>query len=140
MIAGAFLAIGFFFYDLLRFEPLSTPTSLANLLAAGGESTSALAERTLVIGRVLSFSGVHLIVFGAVGLLAAWFFRLAEYRKSIWLGALYGLVICSAVFEGGLRLTGTTIATVPRWPAILIGNAIAGVVIVTYLRWKEATA
>ena len=140
LIAGVLLAAAFFLYDLLRFEPLATPTFLADLLAAGGERTSALFERTYTMARVLWFTVVHLIVFGAVGYGAAWFFRLSDYRKSIWMGALYGLVICSAVFEGGLRLTGTTIAAVPRWPAILIGNAIAGVVIVLYMRWKEAAS
>lgn len=113
---------------------------MANLLAAGGERTSALFERTRTIGRVLLFTVVHLTVFGAVGYAAAWFFRLTDYRKTIWMGGIYGLVICSAVFEAGLRLSGTTLSTVPRWPAVLIGNAMAGVVIISYMRWKEATA
>jgi hypothetical protein len=29
-------------------------------------------------------------------------------------------------------------SAVPRWPAILISNAIAGAVIVLYMRFKEA--
>jgi len=137
LIAGVLLAVAFFLYDLLRFEPLATPTAMADLLAAGGEGTSALFERTSTMARVLWFTVVHLAVFGAVGLGAAWFFRMTGYRKSIWLGAIYGLVICSAAFEGGLRLTGTTMSAVPRWPAILISNLIAGAVIVFYMRLKE---
>lgn len=135
--AGVLLAAAFFLYDLLRFEPLATPTALADLLAAGGERTSALFARTSTIARVLWFTVVHLAVFGAVGYVAAWFFRFTDYRKSIWIGGLYGLIMCSAAFEGGLRLTGTTMAAVPRWPAILIGNAIAGAVIISYMRFKE---
>lgn len=140
VIAGALLAIGFFFYDLLRFEPLATPTSVADLLAAAGPRTTALMERSLVLGRILGFSLVHLLVFGALGYGAAWLFRLLGWRKSIWLGAMYGLVVCSLVFEAGLRLSGTTLTAVPRWPTILIGNAIAGAAIVGYLRFKEATS
>ena len=48
-------------------------------------------------------------------------------------GGVYGLVACSLGFLVALHLSGTGLSANPIWPAVLLANFLAGMVMGGYL-------
>jgi hypothetical protein len=133
ILAGAGLMVVFFAYDVLLFRPLATPAFLSSTLLGGGDvGGETLIE--LTSARIVIFSILHLATFTLVGVVFARFFRFTALRKTLVVGAVFGLIVCTAVFGAGLQVTGTQLSAEPGWPALLTGNLAAGIVIVVVLR------
>jgi hypothetical protein len=133
LLAGAALMVFFFAYDVLWFRPLATPDFLSGALLGGGESSPETLA-SLTRARIMIFSILHVITFTLLGVMFARFFRFTALRKTVLVGVLYGLIVCTAVFSAGLQVTGTQMSAEPGWPALLAGNLAAGVVMVVFLR------
>jgi hypothetical protein len=126
-LAGALLVVLFFFFDLARGEPLATPTFLSEALL-GQQGVEAGSVRTIL------FTVTHFTAFVVLGILAAIVIDLTGIPRNIFVGAAYGLFVCSLVFYGTLLMSGIRILDAPGWPAVFFGNVLAGMVMVTYLR------
>ncbi len=131
ILAAITVILLFFFYDLIRAEALATPSFLAGALLGRGDTVP---EGSL-IG---AYTVVHFLVFAAFGVVAALIFELAELPKNILFGAAFGLFVGSLAFYTALIVTGSDVLAAPAWGAVFFGNALAGVVIVTYLHWRSA--
>jgi hypothetical protein len=128
-LAAAVLIALFFFFDLGRGEPRATPTFLSEALL-GQQGVEAGAVRTIL------FTAVHLVAFVALGILAALVIELTGLPRNLLVGAAYGLFVCSLLFYGTLLASGVRILDAPSWPAVFFGNVLAGMVMITYLRWR----
>ncbi|MCK5490071.1 MAG: hypothetical protein KAI98_08775, partial [Gemmatimonadetes bacterium] len=127
---GGVLIALFFFFDLIRGEPLDTPTFLSGALL-GQDTAQATAAR---IGL---FTVLHFVAFIALGVLASVVIDATGIPRNLMVGAAYGLFGCSLLFYSALVVSGTRILDAPAWPVVFFGNVVAGVVIVGYLRWAR---
>ena len=52
-------------------------------------------------------------------------------------GALYGMLVGSTVFYGGLGILAGDLLAAPEWRLLLLGNGVAGVIMVAHLAGKS---
>lgn len=129
LLAGFVLAVLFLVYDLGQGAPLRTPTFLWGAILQRGELEA-------TVGVVIGFTIVHFVVWAALGVLACLLIAWAGLPRNLLIGAAYGLFTCSLVFYLGLiRAPVDQVLSAPGWPAVFFGNALAGVVMFTYLHW-----
>ncbi|MGB5303010.1 MAG: hypothetical protein WBO43_00400 [Gemmatimonadota bacterium] len=136
VLAGAAMMILFFAYDMLSFKPLATPDFLSSALLGGGEPNAETAVK-LRTARIAGFTTFHLLVFTVLGITLARFLRFTGLKKTLLAGGLYGLIVCTAIFNVSMQVTGTQLAAATGWPALLAGNFAAGIVMVAFLRRAE---
>lgn len=137
LLGGGLIMIFFLVYDALFFEPFATPDFLSEVLI-GREALASDISARLRLVRIAMFTVLHLGAFTALGIVLANLFRLSGVRKRLLLGGLYGLTVCTLVFRGGLHLSGTELLAEPQWPAVMLGNFVAGVVMVGYLHARTS--
>jgi hypothetical protein len=127
IIAGAVLIVFYSFYDLIRAEPLATPTFLAGALLgqAGFEPTSL---------RIGLFTLVHFVAFMGLGVLASVLVELTGAPRNLLVGAAYGLFALTLLFYSMLIISSASILEAPAWPVVFFGNIVAGAVMLAYLR------
>lgn len=128
LLAGASVALFFLVLDAVSAEVLRTPTVLA--AAVFGQAPASVGA-----GLIAAFTGLHLAVFAALGAGAVTLFRWAGLPQNVTSGALYGIFVFSLLFYVSLMVTGTEVFPASWWPAALVGNLVAGVVLGGYLHW-----
>ena len=133
LLGGGTIVVLFLVFDTLLFTPLATPDFLAQGLLGRADLAAELSARLRIV-RIGMFTGLHLFTFTALGIGLAVFFRMSGVRKTLLLGGLYGLTACTLLFRAGLDLSGTELLVTPQWPAVILGNLLAGIVMVFYLR------
>jgi hypothetical protein len=126
-LAAVTLALWFLFIDYGHGRPMYTPTLLGSkLFGAGG-----------VLPPAVSFTVVHVLVFVLIGVAAAHLESMIErgaYRMGLM--ALLIFVILDlgfAAFALSARAIGLEALS---WPDVLLGNALAAVVMIVYL-WRR---
>lgn len=132
LLAGALLAVLFWFYDLGRGEPFRTPAYLFGAITGQGDGIEPGP------GVVAAYTLMHFAAWAALGIFAALLIDWADMPRNILIGAAYGLFACSLLFYGGLVLTGTDVFRGPSWVAVFFGNALAGMVMFAYLHWRSS--
>ena len=137
MLGGGSIMILLLGVDSLLFRPLATPTFLADALI-GQEGLGLDFTAQLRAVRIVMFTVLHLAVFTVLGIILAKLVRMSEIGKSLLVGGLYGLTVCTLLFGVVLHLSGTELVGVLPWPAVILGNFIAGVVMVGYLKVRTA--
>lgn len=145
LLAGAWIVVFFLVYDLLLFRPLATPTSLSEALPdvlteplLDREALTAGIDAKLAAVRVFIFSVIHLATFAMLGVVLSMMLHAGTMRQTLLAGGLYGLTACTLLFFGGLQVTGVEPSSEPGWPSVLLGNCVAGVVMMGYLKFVEA--
>jgi len=141
IIAGFAVAVVVLLHDLLARKPFSTPRVLGrNVLGApvdgeaGGPAALDWIARTLIAGwELVAWSAVHFAAFALFGVLGAWVFRPGRLAGNVLSGALFGLVVGSAMFYAGLWLVAPSFVAAPDWRLVAAMNALAGVVVVSQL-------
>lgn len=140
LAAGLSVAVMVLVYDLVRLEPLATPTLLAsNVLGApvelhdGWGAVAWLADALEIAWAVLGYAAAHFLVFALVGVGAAFVFGPSLVSANVATGALYGALVGTAVFYAGLALVAPQFVAIPDWRLVVITNAVAGVVLVSQL-------
>jgi hypothetical protein len=126
-LGGAVLIALFFFFDLIRGEPLATPTFLSGALL-GQDTLQATSA------RIALFTVLHFTAFVALGVLASVVIELTGIPRNLLVGAAYGLFGCSLLFYIALVVSSARILDAPAWPIVFFGNVVSGAVIVGYLR------
>ena len=136
LLAGAVLMALFFLYDMLTFSPLATPDFLSGEFLGSGDPGAEL-DSTLKTVRIALFTLLHLAAFTFLGIALARLLSFAQLKRTVLAGALYGLTAGTLLFGVGLQVSGTQMSAEPGWPAILLGNVAAGIVMATYLHWAR---
>lgn len=128
VLAGVTVAVFFFFVDVFQARPFRTPSFLASALLGrpGAEAGP---------GLIAAFTAFHLVAFAGLGAAAVRLFRWTEIPLNPLTGAVYGLAVCTLLFYGSLLVTGASVLPAPWWPAVLVGNLLAGLVMGGYLHW-----
>lgn len=126
LLAGAAVVIFFLVLDAANGEVLRTPTMLAS--AVFGRETAAVGA-----GLIAAFTSLHFAVFAALGAGATTLFRWAGLPQNVISGALYGLFVFSLIFYTSVVATGIDVLPGSWWPAALVGNLVAGLVLGGYL-------
>jgi len=127
LLAGLTLVVFYVAVDVVRGEPFATPVFLADGLL--GTSTG---EATAV--QILLFTSVHFLAFVLLGILACLLTELTPVPKTLLVGALYGLFAHSLLLYPSLVVSGAEVVNAPGWPIVVIGNVVAGIVLMRSLR------
>lgn len=128
VLAGTAVVLFFFVLDVAHGDPFRTPSFLANAIFGVGSVEAGT-------GFIVAFTALHYLVFAVLGAGAVLLFRWAGLPQNLLVGALYGLFVCSLLFYLSLIITGATVLPAPWWPAVLVGNLLAGLVMGGYLHW-----
>lgn len=133
-VAGIAVIVLFLLYDVVRLAPLSTPVELAGVLfgveGPGPNISEGPARLSMVVTavfRVVAYTGVHLAVFAALGAFAVVLFHRLGLRLTPVSGAIYGLVVCTAVLYAAFALVWADFSG-PGLAGVLLANAGAGAV------------
>lgn len=131
LIGATVMAVWFFVVDLAAGQPFQTPAFVAGALLGGDGSVAA--------GPVALYTLVHYLAFVVVGVLASAVLRQVPVNAPVLLGAVVGFLLFDAVFYGSIVMTGSNVVTELGWPAVLIGNLLAGIALVLTLHRAGAT-
>ena len=131
VIGATALAFWFLVIDGSQGEPFRTPGFLAGALLG----TDALEPS---FGPVVLYSLVHYAAFISVGVGASWILSKTHTTPNIFLGLALGFGLFDLVFYRSLAVTGVDIVGEFGWPAVLAGNLIAGVSLMSFLHFTGA--
>jgi hypothetical protein len=131
VLGGLTVAVFFLIVDTLKGQPLFTPSLLGSVLFLG---RSVEAVDGVNIPMVFAYTGVHMAVFVAVGMAAA--YMVSQFEKNPPFGLLLLLFIC---FEAGF--VAVTLALMPGvvgalgTSLVVISNLLSAAVMAGYLLW-----
>ncbi len=133
ILGGIAVAAIFFVGDVVHMAPLSTPTALGRTFfgPGGTQMSGAMPDGALAMavfaGNLVAFSVLHLLTFAFLGIGAVVLFNAMHWRLTAVSGALYGLLVCSAVFYLSLTLgAGALMEGLPGPLAVGVANGVAG--------------
>ena len=133
------LALWFLVVDIAQGQPFATPNFVAGALLGrqiGGTTLMLVAAYTLV----------HFAAFILVGVLIAWLFDHLDARPRTLFGLVLGFLLFDGMFYFGVVATGVDVVRALGWPQVLVGNLLAGLVVLSTLsrmepgpkpRWSE---
>ena len=133
MLGGCAIILLFLAYDALSFGPLATPDRLSENLLGLDSLIGDVGVRLGFLVRIGLFTALHLGAFMALGTLLLAFLRYSRVRSRVLFGGLYGVTVCTVAFLAALKVSGAELMATPEWPALLLGNFVAGVVMGSYL-------
>ncbi len=128
VIAGAVVALWFLVFDFMGGTIFSTPANLATLVL--GQS---LGESTATLTLVVFYTILHFGVFSILGAIAAWLLSVLNVQPGLLVGALFGIAVLSAMYYGGLLVSGANLMAILPAEQVLIVNIIGGMALMTYL-------
>lgn len=140
LLGAAVLAFWFLVVDLAAGEPLRTPGMIAGALFG----VDGLATSPVLLGL---FSLLHFGAFAATGAGAAVAIAQLERSPNLPFGFVVGFVLFNAVFFGSAAVTGIDVVAQLGWIEVLVGNLLAGIVLVNWLHlsgvargvdWRDA--
>ena len=126
VIAGAVVALWFLVGDFMSGAIFSTPANLASLVVGQtlGEPTATL---------VMFYTVLHFGVFAILGAIAAWLLSALNVQPGLLVGALFGIVVLSAMYYGGLLVSGANLMAVLPAEQVLVVNILGGMALMAYL-------
>ena len=130
LVAGSAVIVWFLVFDLVRGQPLATPSALAGALLA-----EQIARPTVAV--ILGYTVLHLGVFAALGACAATALLAAGVRPGVRHGVIFGVGVLNAVHYGALLTVGADVMTLlPAWHVVL-ANLVGGILFASYLHLVE---
>lgn len=126
LIAGAVVALWFLVFDFMSGTTFSTPANLASLVL--GQS---LGEPTATL--VVFYTILHFGVFAVLGGVTAWLLSVLNVQPGLLVGALFGISVLSAMYYGGLLVSGANLMAILPAEQILVVNILGGMALMTYL-------
>lgn len=126
-IAAAVLAFWFLLVDSIRGVPFETPMFVATTI--GGLENGAARPFVLTV-----YSVVHFCVFMLIGAAIAWILERIHIRPTLLTGLVVGFMLFDLIFYAGIVISGVNVIGALGWPEVLIGNLIAAIALVRYLR------
>ncbi len=132
LIGAGGVALWFLLVDAIDGRPLFTPAMLGSAVFWGLRDPAAV---DIAFPAVIGYTMLHVVAFGAVGVVAAWLAALVDQFPM----TLFIVVVFFAVFEVGFYIMVALLAQpllgVLAWSNVAIGNAIAAVGMGYYL-WR----
>lgn len=126
LIGATALALFFLVVDTVQRTPFYTPTFVASTLLDLDASQPTL-------GLLALYTVLHFAAFVVVGIAVTWLLDKATIPPLLLLGLVLGLLLFDLIFYAGVIMTGTNVVRELGWPAVLVGNVIAGLSLVGYL-------
>lgn len=126
-IAAAAFAAWFLLFDIAQGQPLATPAYMSGLVFS---FTTALPASA----RLVAFTILHFLAFGAVGVLVATLSERWDMRPMLSLGIALGFLLFDIVFYGSILALGVNVVRALGWPQVLTANVVAGLALLGYLR------
>lgn len=132
-LAAIALAVWFLFIDIIEAQPFRTPLFVArSLVGLDGEADGA--------GLVAVYTGLHFALFVLLGIAVNWLLERTRTAPYVLLGFVLGFLLFDIVFYAGVIVTGVDVVRELGWPQVLVGNLIAGLVLLGYLNATSPTA
>ena len=139
-LAGAVtIAIWFALVDVLRGQPLHTPSILGVALFKGPGALTNPANVDPSFEMVVGFTWVHMLLFVIVGMVAARLMELAEHDSHVGFGIVLLFCIFEAAFIVACTLFAEPVLAELTMPAILVGNLLAAAAMGTVF-WRSHRA
>ncbi len=133
VIGATALAFWFLVIDGSQGQPFRTPGFLGGAILG----TTALDPGA---GAIIVYSLLHYIAFIGVGLGVAWALSKIDSTPNLFLGLALGFGLFDLVFYTSVTVTGIDVIGEFGWPAVLMGNLIAGVLLMSFLQFTGETA
>jgi len=130
ILAATAVAVLFLVVDWSIHAPFRTPAFLAGAILGMHPTTTA--------GAIVPYTFVHYVVFVVIGIL--WVVGGVPTARGILFGIVVGFLLFDLLFYAGILSSGTNIIRALGWPLVLIGNIVAGIVMLAYLRLVEPAA
>jgi hypothetical protein len=125
LIGAGTIAVWFLILDAYFGRPFFTPNLLGRALFLGGIDPNQIGILPLSFRMVLVFTWIHVMVFCAIGVAAAWLIQLAARDRNYG----FGVILLAVIFEFGFIAVSMAAAEIVlhalTLPAILIGNLLA---------------
>ena len=126
VIGATALAFWFLVLDGSQGQPFRTPGFLGGALLG----TEALEPG---LGPVFVYTLLHYLAFISVGLGVSWALSKVRTTPNIFLGLALGFGLFDVVFYTSVTVTGVDVIGEFGWPAVLVGNLIAGLSFMSFL-------
>jgi hypothetical protein len=130
LLGAVAVMIWFLVLDLVRQPMFFTPGALGSALFFGARGT---AEVQITVETVLGYTGIHLVAFMAVGMIASMMTEAARREPPLLLGMVLFFVTLEVLFIGLLAIVATWLLDSIQWWMVVVGNLIAAVVMGGYL-------
>jgi hypothetical protein len=134
LLAGLLGAVAVMFWflvlDLVRQTAFYTPGALGSALFFGARSP---ADIQVTVETVLGYTGVHLVAFMVVGMIASAMVEAARREPPVLLGMVLFFVTLEVMFIGLLAIVATWLLDSIEWWMVVVGNLIAAAVMGGYL-------
>jgi hypothetical protein len=131
--AAVVLAIWFSAVDVVRGLPLSSPAYMSGLIFSFTTALPATA-------RLFAFAVILLVVYGAIGAFTAVLLNRLRIEPRWYAGVAIGCVLFGLGYVLGVTVFGVNLPRALGWFATAVGDLLTGIVIVSYLRRRRATA
>src|SRR5262245_29918872 len=143
IIAGtcgaATITLWFLLIDVWAGHPLFyTPNMLGTALFKGGSGFMPSAHVALSLGNVGTFTAIHWLAFGLVGVLASLLLALAERNPNLGFGVLLCFVLATEGLVGGAMMFAEQVLHAFAWQSVLAGHLAAVAAMGGYL-WRRHT-
>ncbi len=130
ILGATAVAIFFLVVDWAIHAPMRTPVFLSAAILGIHHATPDAAA-------IVPYTLVHYGVFVVIGVLAAWVVGSVPTARGVLFGIVVGFLLFDLLFYAGILSSGTNIIRALGWPLVLLGNILAGIVMLVYLRLVE---
>jgi len=138
LIGASIIALSFLFIDTVTRLPLYTPTVLGEGLLLREPALAPNTEEQVSLKLTLMYSGIHGLVFIALGIIAASLLLLPE-RKFHFGVALFALfAVLELGFVGTTFFVAKPVLNELAWPIVVLGNFLAACGIASYLSLRRS--
>ena len=129
LVGAGILAAWFLAIDVLRGEPLITPSVLSAVVFDGGT----VADAVVTMKDVFAYSGLHVILFLIVGACMALMFKEFEVAPNIGMALLLLFVLGEVILFGiQVAMMEEVLGTIGQWQTA-VGNTLSAVAMFWFL-------
>lgn len=133
LVGAVTVAAWFLFIDAINGRPFYTPSLLGAALFRFNHAAWELQSVTVSVELTVMYTWIHLLVFMALGGLAARLLKYAEKDSNLGFAILLLFVFLVFGFVAGAFLLAEPVLGLLTWPAVLGGNLLAAGAMATYL-------
>jgi len=132
LIAALALAVWFLVIDVIQGSPFHTPAFVASSLAGLGAVEAS-------VPLIAMYTALHFGLFILIGIGVSWLLHRTNTAPHFLLGFVLGFLLFDLVFYLGVMVTGVNVVRALGWPAVLVGNLLAGLVLMGTLARLNGT-
>ncbi len=130
LLGAVAVMVWFLVLDLVHGRMFFTPGALGSAIFFGARGVH---EVQITLETVLGYTGLHVVAFLAVGLIASALTEAARREPPLLLGMVLFFVTLEVMFIGLLAIVAAWLLDAIQWWTIIVGNLIAALVMGGYL-------